>query len=47
MTGSGRDQSLDHPQAVATLAHVGRHGDGRVIRAVVLGLAFGGKRHHG
>ena len=31
-------------EAVATLAHVGRHGDPQVIRAVVLGLAFGGRR---
>lgn len=37
-------QGRDVDKAVATLAHVGRHGDGRVIRAVVLGLAFGGKR---
>jgi len=37
-------QGRDVDKAVATLAHVGRHGDGRVIRAVVLGLAFGGRR---
>eukprot|EP00438_Fugacium_kawagutii_P021840 Skav233009 [mRNA] locus=scaffold909:63624:65610:+ [translate_table: standard] len=34
----------DVHKAVATLAQVGRPGDGRVIHAVVLGLAFGERR---
>jgi len=37
-------QGRDVDKAVATLARVGRPGDERVICAVVLGLAFGGRR---